>query len=263
MTGCCCTSCEERADFSQSAPEIERCRSTSKEYDEETGLHYMSARYINPVASRWMSSDPAGWELINPMQEDDNGEFQMRSGFSIVESMNPYSYCSNNPVKYNDPNGMQSTPMPHAPCVTRQDSPSSRPAFKSPIAGLKSNMITSPFGLGVNPLTGGDRMHRGVDIGVPEGTNVKAALSGKVTKVDFDNVYGNYIEIEHSNGYSTKYGHLADDSITVKKGDSVSTGDQIGLSGNTGGSTGPHLHFEIKHNDTLIDPLPIIKPEES
>jgi RHS repeat-associated protein len=105
MTGCCCTSCEERAGFSQTRSEIERCRFTSKEYDEETGLYYMSARYMNPVAGRWVSSDPAVWQLVNPMQEDDNGEFQERSGFSIIESMNPYSYVSNSPTNYSDPTG--------------------------------------------------------------------------------------------------------------------------------------------------------------
>jgi RHS repeat-associated protein len=101
MTGCCCASSKERANFSQTRSEIERCCFTSKEYDEETGLYYMSARYMNPVASRWASSDPAGWELISPM----DGDFSLRGGYSIVESMNPYSYCSNNPIMYNDPTG--------------------------------------------------------------------------------------------------------------------------------------------------------------
>jgi RHS repeat-associated protein len=74
---------------------------TSKEYDEETGLYYMSARYMNPVASRWASSDPAGWGLINPM----DGDFSLRGGFSIIESQNSYSYVSNNPVIYKDETG--------------------------------------------------------------------------------------------------------------------------------------------------------------
>ena len=84
-------------------------RFTGKEWDEETGLYYMSARYQNPETSRWVSSDPAGWELINPMEKDQNGKFKMRSGFSIVESVNPYSYTGNNPIKYTDPTGMSSS----------------------------------------------------------------------------------------------------------------------------------------------------------
>ena len=77
-------------------------RFTSKEYDEETGLYYYGARYYEPRLSRWMSADPAGWELINPMDED--GE--PRAGYSVIEAANWYAYTSNNPVKYVDPTGM-------------------------------------------------------------------------------------------------------------------------------------------------------------
>ena len=72
-------------------------RFTSKEYDEETGLYYYGARYYEPRLSRWMSADPAGWELINPN----------RKGYSVIEATNWYSYVSNNPVKYVDPTGME------------------------------------------------------------------------------------------------------------------------------------------------------------
>jgi RHS repeat-associated protein len=65
----------------------------------------MSARYMNPVASRWASSDPEGWGLVNPMEKNDQEQFQIRSGFSIVESMNPYSYVSNSPIIKIDPTG--------------------------------------------------------------------------------------------------------------------------------------------------------------
>ena len=93
-------------------------RFTSKEYDEETGLYYYGARYYEPRLSRWMSADPAGWELINPMDED--GEpvpdgwpegfgpgprVGMRPGYSVIEAANWYAYVSNNPVKYVDPTG--------------------------------------------------------------------------------------------------------------------------------------------------------------
>jgi RHS repeat-associated protein len=108
MTGCCCTSSKERASFSQTRSEIERCRSTSKEFDEETGLYYMSARYMNPVAGGWMSSDPKGWELLNPMEKNQDGKLTSNSNFSIIESSNWYSYVGNNPIKFVDPNGKQS-----------------------------------------------------------------------------------------------------------------------------------------------------------
>ena len=95
-------------------------RFTSKEYDEESGLYYYGARYYEPRLSRWMSADPAGWELINPMGED--GEpvpdgwpegfgpgprVGMRLGYSVIEAANWYAYAGNNPVKYVDPTGME------------------------------------------------------------------------------------------------------------------------------------------------------------
>lgn len=74
---------------------LEEYQFTAKEYDEETGLYYMSARYMNPKTSRWVSSDPKGWELINPNKKQ----------YNIIEAQNPYSYVGNNPVKYNDLTG--------------------------------------------------------------------------------------------------------------------------------------------------------------
>jgi len=92
---------EEKSDELDKIP----FRFTAKEWDEETSLYYMSARYQNPMTSRWMSADPAGMQLVNPMDGDGN----LRSGFNLVESVNWYSYVGNNPVKYSDPTGMAST----------------------------------------------------------------------------------------------------------------------------------------------------------
>jgi len=75
--------------------QIESCRFTGKEWDEETKLYYMSARYQNPMTSRWMSADPLGPGLVNPM----------RDGFHLIESLNWYSYTGNNPVRFKDPSG--------------------------------------------------------------------------------------------------------------------------------------------------------------
>ena len=81
-------------------------RFTSKEWDEETRLYYMSARYMDPRTSRWVSADPAGFELVNPMEQDENGKLVAKQSYSLIESTNHYSYCSNNPTNYDDPTGM-------------------------------------------------------------------------------------------------------------------------------------------------------------
>jgi len=97
-------------------------------------------------------------------------------------------------------------------------------------------------------LTQGQHGYNSVDFGAPIGTNVYAAAAGKVILIKGGNAwnggYGNYIVIEHSNGTQTLYAHLS--RIGVSIGDSVSKGEQIGDSGNTGRSTGPHLHFEVR-----------------
>ena len=80
----------------------ETSRFTAKELDSETALYYFGARYMDPRTSRWISSDPSGFQLINPMDE----EGKPRSGYSVIEATNWYSYVSNNSVKYVDPNGM-------------------------------------------------------------------------------------------------------------------------------------------------------------
>jgi len=78
-------------------------RFTGKELDRETGLYYYGARYLNPKTSRWVSGDPAGWELINPMEKDGKS----KEDYLIIESTNWYTYTSNNPIKYFDPAGME------------------------------------------------------------------------------------------------------------------------------------------------------------
>lgn len=97
------------------------------------------------------------------------------------------------------------------------------------------------------------KLHSGVDLAVTEGTPVYAADNGKVIVAeDSGNGYGNYIIIDHQNGFKTLYGHNSE--LLVSVGDIVAKGDKIALSGNTGNSTGPHLHFEVHVNDEKVDP---------
>ncbi|MFR0941735.1 MAG: M23 family metallopeptidase [Butyricicoccus sp.] len=97
------------------------------------------------------------------------------------------------------------------------------------------------------------RLHGGVDLAVDEGTPVYAADNGKVIVAeDSGNGYGSYIILDHQNGFKTLYGHNS--QLLVSVGDVVGKGDKIALSGNTGNSTGPHLHFEVQVNDEKVDP---------
>lgn len=94
--------------------------------------------------------------------------------------------------------------------------------------------------------------HNGLDFGIPVGTPVKATMDGRVTYAGWnDQGYGNLVIVENGS-YRTYYAHLS--NIPVSVGDVVSSGTTIGLSGNTGNSTGPHLHYEIRSNGTPIDP---------
>jgi peptidoglycan DL-endopeptidase CwlO len=110
-----------------------------------------------------------------------------------------------------------------------------------------SGSISSPFGMRWG------RLHAGVDIPLPEGTPLRAAASGTVAIAGWVGGYGNYTCIQHSGSLSTCYGHQS--SIGVSVGSQVSQGQVIGHSGNTGHSTGPHLHFEVRINGSPVDPL--------
>ncbi|MBN2548519.1 MAG: M23 family metallopeptidase [Anaerolineales bacterium] len=97
----------------------------------------------------------------------------------------------------------------------------------------------------------------GIDWGITTGTQIKAAQAGKVTMVRNDATgYGTHVRIQHQDGYLTIYGHLL--SYSVAPNQEVQPGDIIALSDNTGNSTGPHLHFELRHNNTPIDPAPLL-----
>lgn len=97
------------------------------------------------------------------------------------------------------------------------------------------------------------RMHKGIDIARPSNYNILAAADGEVTKAGYTGGFGNRVEIKHSNGLTTLYAHLS--SINVSVGQNVSTGTVIGIMGDTGNSTGIHLHFEVHKNGALQDPM--------
>jgi len=124
---------------------------------------------------------------------------------------------------------------------------------------LKGSRLSSPFGWRNDPFTGVRSYHAAVDLAAPMGTAVKAAMDGKVAALGYNATYGNYIILSHSGGFQTMYAHL--NSTSVKKGDQVSQGFQIGAVGTTGYSTGPHLHFALFKNGRAVNPLDFLNPK--
>jgi len=124
--------------------------------------------------------------------------------------------------------------------------------FVFPVQGR----LTSPFGMRNDPFTGRRMMHNGIDIANNIGTPVRATADGQVIMVGFSSVYGRYIILRHPGNYQSLYAHL--DRARVREGDRVVQNQVIGDLGNTGRSTGPHLHFSIYHNQRPIDPLTVL-----
>lgn len=122
--------------------------------------------------------------------------------------------------------------------------------FANPAPGRE---ITSRFGNRPDPFFGGLAMHAGIDFRAPTGTEIRSTGAGKVVTASFSGGYGNMVEIDHGLGLSTRYGHMS--RILVSEGDTVETGQILGLAGSTGRSTGPHLHYEVRRNGDPVDPM--------
>ena len=128
------------------------------------------------------------------------------------------------------------------------------PTYIRPLTGGR---LTSKFGYRNRPTAGASSNHAGVDLATPTGTTIKASSGGKVTHAGWASGYGYLVTIKHPDGNETRYGHLS--KVLVSVGQTVKQGQTIAKSGNTGISTGPHLHFEIRVNGTPVDPFKYIK----
>ena len=125
--------------------------------------------------------------------------------------------------------------------------------FCSPVGANWASIVNSEFGYRRDPFTGAASGHSGIDLAVPAGTPVRAALPGTVTVSKYNaGGYGYYVMIDHGNGLSTLYGHNS--RLLAQVGQTVEAGDIISLSGSTGRSTGPHLHFEVRVNGEQTNP---------
>jgi murein DD-endopeptidase MepM/ murein hydrolase activator NlpD len=112
--------------------------------------------------------------------------------------------------------------------------------------------ISSWYGWRSDPFSGTRVFHNGLDIGVDPGTVVRAAMDGSVAETGYNSSFGNYVILYHHAGWMSLYGHLQ--SVSVKEGQRVATGQKIAYSGNTGYSTGPHLHFSVFKNGRTVNP---------
>ena len=120
--------------------------------------------------------------------------------------------------------------------------------FRSPAKGI----VSSPYGMRTHPVTGGEKVHNGIDIAGTKGETVISAAPGVILKTGRDEFNGNYVFVDHKNGFQTSYAHL--DKVFVIKGEEVDSNTKIGEMGDTGLATGVNLHFEIKFKGEKVNP---------
>ena len=183
--------------------------------------------------------------------------YQVKKGDSVVKLSKTYKISISKIKRYNDLNDylVEGTALflPGAKILGTQKKKLFGYIFTSPVAGT----ISSKYGMRVHPIKKVALFHTGVDIAQNENAPVRSAASGKVIFSGYEKTYGKMVVIKHNMGYSTVYAHLA--KINVKKNQMVKKNAIIGRVGNTGLSTGPHLHFEIKQNNKFLNPLRFIK----
>jgi murein DD-endopeptidase MepM/ murein hydrolase activator NlpD len=116
--------------------------------------------------------------------------------------------------------------------------------------------VSSTFGIRLDPLTHRPSQHEGLDFVAPMGAAVLATAPGVVTRSEWSGAYGNWVEVAHDQGFHSRYAHLS--QRKVAEGDKIERGTEIGALGNTGRSTGPHLHYEIMFKEEAINPTQVL-----
>lgn len=172
-----------------------------------------------------------------PAKEGDISYAVMRIGGKEI-ALYRYQADPNSPAEYFDAKGESAKGM----------------LMKTPVDGAR---ITSGFGMRFHPVLGYSRMHKGIDFGVPIGTPVMSAGSGTVAFMGWENGYGRFVLVNHGNGYSTAYGHLSRFAPGIHRGSHVGQAQVIAYSGNTGMTTGPHLHYEIRVGNQQVNPVKV------
>jgi len=198
-----------------------RFKYNGKELNEEFDLNWYH------YGARFYDPELGRWFNVDPLS-------------GLMRQFSPYNYAFNNPLKFQDRDGRIPWPKIFGPRVTAK--------------------ITSRFGPRVHPITKKQSVHKGVDLYAPEGTQVRTLAKGKVLKTGNDKYNGNYVFVEHDNGFVTKYIHLQD--VNVSNGQSIGNGEQIGTVGQTGLAKGPHTHVELEKDGKEIDPTSIYDLDE-
>ncbi len=188
--------------------------------------------------------------LYSDMYDEDGnvvGKSELLYASAIVNGKiyRVYKFQDGNASEYIDSNGVMLSTISK-----------SKPLLKQPLSRMK---VTSKFGVRRHPVTGMIKGHTGVDLSASIGTPVYATASGYVTRASRYSGYGKYVKIKHNQNISTAYAHLS--RIVIKDGQYVRQGQIIGYTGNSGVSTGPHLHYEVIKNGVQINPLTYIKQE--
>lgn len=200
-------------------------------------------QYRNYLAQNGMNAEQISSEIV--AKSDTAKEFQialcMDDEDAAVDSL---SYLIAAGISYED---MYALFVNRTKAIKASDF--STGEFAYPVSGE----ITSAFGGRESPGGIGSTDHKGIDIGVAMNSDVAAADGGKVTYAGWNGGYGYMVRVDHGNGRVTEYAHL--NGYYVQKGQSVKKGEVIALSGSTGNSTGPHLHFGVKQNGTYVDPM--------
>ena len=182
------------------------------------------------------SKNPSNVETLSPGTEVKPNKLEFKSLFAQVKSIETVSseQASSLQLLLNELQAYR-TKLASAPTF-------------SPVAG----QVTSQYGWRVSPITGQNRMHQGLDIAAPLGSDIRSAAQGIIVRVAFAEDYGNYVELSHGFGVLSRYAHAQ--SLSVKVGQKVNKGDVIGKVGMTGRTTGPHLHYELEIGGRKVDP---------
>ncbi len=183
--------------------------------------------------------------------------YQVKKNDSLYEIANRYSTKVEEIKKYNQISPYlvpgQNIFLPRAKLTSKERKDIFGKLFIKPVGGI----LTSKYGMRFHPIKKKWLFHTGIDIGQNENQSVKSLADGTVVYSGEKGNYGKYVKIKHADGYVSAYGHL--DKIFVREGQRVRQGKAIATVGNTGLSTGPHLHLEIKHNGKFINPRRFIK----